>query len=268
MTHNTFSIKMYSQIKKVMTMFKVNLHDKFTNKYGQFEIANYISSRKVLIRWIDQYSHEAWTTSSNILKGNVKNPYFPSVYGVGFVGTGIYRCQDNIGMLTREYRTWSRMLERCYSKNSKTNHPSYSEITVTLSWHNFQVFAKWFCDHPFYECDYELDKDILVKGNKVYGPDTCTLVPKRINTLLLSCKVSRGQLPIGVCKSRGKYSVFCRNFSDERVWLGYFNTVEAAFNSYKIFKESVIKQIAVNLKDKIEPKVYDVLMDYKVEITD
>ena len=50
--------------------------------------------------------------------------------------------------------------------------------------------------------------------------------------------------------------------------LGYYNTIEEAFNSYKIAKENNIKRVADYYKNKIPQKLYEALYNYKVEITD
>ena len=57
---------------------------------------------------------------------------------------------------------------------------------------------------------YHLDKDILVKGNKVYSPETCCFVPQEINSLLVTSVRSRGDQPIGVSynKLTQKYEAY------------------------------------------------------------
>ena len=65
--------------------------------------------------------------------------------------------------------------------------PQYKECTVCQEWWNFCNFEKWYDEH-YYEIEDEimdLDKDILFKGNKEYGPNTCCVIPHYINTCLL-----------------------------------------------------------------------------------
>ena len=139
-------------------------------------------------------------------------------------------------------------------------------------WKNFQNFAKWVEDN-YYECNGEkmcIDKDILVKGNKIYSPSTCIFVPKSINSLFISGKTTRGGLPIGVSisKSTGKFRASCGNSHNESIYLGCYNTPQEAFNVYKNFKEMVVKQIADEYKPYIPKKLYDAMYNYEVEITD
>ena len=120
-----------------------------------------------------------------------------------------------------------------------------------------------------------LDKDILIKGNKIYSPNTCLIVPERINTLFIKCDNSRGEYPIGVVENQDKKSnyvgltVFCCTLY-ERKYLGSFpiNKPFQAFTCYKNFKENYIKQVADEYKDIIPQRLYDAMYKYEVEIND
>ena len=71
------------------------------------------------------------------------------------------------------------MMARCYNPKEMAKNPSYVGCSVVPEWHDFEVFADW-----FYEQDWEgneLDKDSKVKGNRIYGPDTCVLISKAEN---------------------------------------------------------------------------------------
>lgn len=119
-----------------------------------------------------------------------------------------------------------------------------------------------------------LDKDILIKNNKIYSPNTCIFVPQRINNLFTKTNKNRGNLPIGVSYylNYNQYTATCsiikENERKGHKTLGYFNTIEEAFNAYKNFKEKYIKQIANEYKDYIPIKLYNALLNYQVEITD
>lgn len=77
----------------------------------------------------------------------------------------------------------------------------------------------------------------------------------------------RGRYPVGVYKSNNRFGACCQ--VDKKSYsLGLSDTVEGAFESYKIFKEQVIKNMADEYKDKIPEKLYIALYNYKVEITD
>ena len=114
-----------------------------------------------------------------------------------------------------------------------------------------------------------LDKDILIKGNKVYGPDTCIFVPQDINKLFTKRNNNRGNYPIGVSynKQQKKYKSYC-NTNSKQNFLGYYDTPEEAFTIYKQFKENYIKQVADEYKNHIPEKLYNAMYEYEVEIDD
>lgn len=168
-----------------------------------------------------------------------------------------------------EYTTWCNMLKRCYSEVNLKIDTSYEDKYVCEDWLNFPTFYKWCQEVEHKEKGWHLDKDLLVKGNKVYGPETCVFIPPRINGLILKCDSHRGDLPVGVHfdKSRLKYKVTCQNEFDKQ-YQKRFHNLEEAFLCYKTEKERVIKVIADQYKDRIDPRAYQALINYTVEITD
>ena len=116
-----------------------------------------------------------------------------------------------------------------------------------------------------------LDKDILYKGNKVYSPDTCCIVPKNINTLFTNGRENRGELPLGVYKEEENGNIryrACMSANGNRIKLGTFKTSKGAFRKYQKYKEQYIKDTAEKYKDKIPYSVYEAMMNWEIEITD
>jgi len=185
----------------------------------------------------------------------------PSVYGVGYRGIGKYSSSN------KSYKIWQSMLQRCYDPKYHKTKPSYIKCEVHQEWHNFQNFAKWFEKRYTVEkmLGWALDKDILIKGNRIYSPEACCLVPLEINSLFIKSGKSRGKYPIGVTKSGKKFRA---RFGKDRDHLGIFNTPEEAFQVYKIAKEIYIKEIAYKWRSKITEACYSALINYQVEITD
>ncbi len=107
--------------------------------------------------------------------------YKPSVFGKGYLGEGNHPASID-KVLTKAYRVWHSMLLRCYDDKYHKQQPTYKDCSVCDEWLNFQSFAKWF--DTKYIPDYHLDKDIRIKDNKVYSPDTCLFVPQWVNNLL------------------------------------------------------------------------------------
>ena len=196
------------------------------------------------------------------------------IYDIGYYGEGKYKARKNNNEMTIQYRYWFNMIQRCYSAKALKRRMTYENVYVCEEWHNFQNFAKWF-DENYYECEDEkmtLDKDILVKGNKIYSPETCIFVPQRINNLFTKRQNDRGDLPIGVRHMQGRFQVRCnvkyKNQKSKSINLGSYDSVDKAFGMYKNFKEKHIKEVADEYKDKIPQKLYEAMYKYEVEIND
>ena len=85
------------------------------------------------------------------------------------------------------YVSWKDILKRCYNILWKKNHPHYNGVTVHPDWHRFSNFKEWVNTQPQSNWqELQIDKDLLIKGNKVYGPDTCCFLTRVENNLFRS----------------------------------------------------------------------------------
>jgi hypothetical protein len=246
---------------------KVKVGDRFTTNEGyEVEVVEYRSARDVVIRFDDEFGCEVSVEAGNLRKGWVKNPYSRSVLGVGYYGIGPRRAKID-GKVQRVYNRWKSMFTRCYYPDELSRHPTYAGCTVAEEWHNFQVFAEWYYQQPNHDKQgFHLDKDLLVTGNKVYGPDFCSFVPNRINKLLTNSARSRGKYPQGVSKHRkdGKYyASLC--VDNRQKCLGGYATPEEAVEVYREAKERYVREQAEKYKDVLHHKVYYNLMNYSLE---
>lgn len=254
------------------------------DRIGEKNINNF-GSEMVIIEYknvhdIDVYFPEYdWTfksaTYQSFKKGSIKYPYDRSIYGVGYIGEGEYKIWEN-DKTTKVYDTWQSMLKRCYSEKYHKKRPTYIGCEVYEEWYNFQNFAKWYYDN-YYEVEGErmhLDKDILVKHNKIYSPETCVFVPKTINLLFVKNDKNRGESAIGTSLTEySKYRVQChlinpKTGKSKNEYLGYYDTELEAFEVYKHYKEKNIKQVADYFKNQISERLYNGLYRYEVEIDD
>lgn len=225
---------------------------------------------------IDVYFPEYdWTRYNckyvNFKHGKIKCPYEPRYYGKGYLGEGNHNIKEN-GECTKCYRTWHHMLERCYDEKHRDKYKTYEDCYINEEWLNYQNFADWF-DENYYEIDNEqmsIDKDILCKGNKEYGPNTCVFTPQKINSLFPKSDNIRGELPIGIYldKRRGTYEVRCQDGNNNKIYIGAFDNMEEAFEAYKEEKEFIIKLFAEAYKDEIPEELYIAMYNYEVEIND
>lgn len=148
------------------------------------------------------------------------------------------------GRATPAYDTWTHMLGRCYSPKYHRSHPTYIGCSVCHDWLLFSNFRRWF-DNNYIE-GFALDKDILIKNNKIYSPDACRFVPHHLNNLLLDRGRDRGRLPLGVTEIKSKrrtptYEGLCRDGQGHRL-RKTFKTVEDAVNWYANTKTKIIKE--------------------------
>ena len=233
-----------------------------------FKILKYNDARNVEIQFL-KTGFEALVELGNIKSGKVKDPYLPSVYGVGILGVKYQTKID--GISTKEYVLWKNMLERCYSDSFKKRRPTYEGCKVSENFLHYEYFYEW-CHKQigFSNKGWHLDKDLLIKGNKVYSEDSCIFLPREINQLLVKCTASRGKYLIGVCWCNTKKAFVARvgrsKGKQEHLW--YFNTEIEAFNAYKQAKEAFIKEQANKWESQIDDRAYNALMNYTVEITD
>lgn len=154
------------------------------------------------------------------------------------------------------YRAWFSMLRRAYNQQCHAAQPTYSDVTVCKEWHLFSAFRAWWLAN--YRDGYSLDKDLLVVGNREYGPGKCIYVPQWLNTFTVDSGASRGELPIGVClhNQTGKYKSQCCNpITGKNIGLGYFSTPEAANEAWRRYKLELAAQLKQEM-DAIDLRIY------------
>lgn len=250
--------------------------ENYNNQNILMKIIEYNNKNDIIIEFQDEYRAKIHTQYNNFKKGNVKNPYYPCIFNIGYYGQGKYKCKIN-NKDTKAYKIWRDMLKRCYDPYYLNKEPTYIDCYVCDEWHCFQNFAEWFYKN-YYEIDgtkMALDKDILVKNNKIYSPKTCIFVPNRINNLFIKSNKSRGRYPIGVYEYYDKeygyrYLIAQCNTLEKKEYLGTFpiNRPFQAFYTYKQYKENYIKKVADEYKELISNELYNTLYKYEVEIND
>lgn len=254
----------------------MHLNEERLNQNGcLMKIVEYTDSRNIIIEFQDEHNARVRTSYGNFKRGIVRNPYYPTVCGVGISGDKYPIVENNRPV--KEYDIWLRILYRCFDEKTKKKQPTYRDVTCCDEWLNYENFYKWLHSQENFNQWYNgkrwaVDKDIFVKRNKIYSPENCCLVPQNVNCLFLKREAERGKYPIGVrCRDNGFVAV-CRNpFEDKAVEIGCYSTPRNAFYSgYKPYKENIIKRVAqVEFeKGNITEKCYNAMMSYEVEIDD
>ena len=235
---------------------------------GDFKIVKYNGATNVEIQFL-KTGYEATVQLTNIRNGNVKDRYSSSVHGIGVLGTK-YPSKIN-GVLTKEYGLWKSMLKRCYSDAFKKKNPTYEGCEVGGNFKYYEYFYEWCNQQVGFDNDgWHLDKDLLVKGNKVYNEFTCVFLPKEVNLLLVKRTASRGEHLIGVSwdNTSKAFKAMVNKNKGKQEFLGYFKTEIEAFKAYKKAKESFVKEQANKWKSEIDIRAYEALMSYEVSIDD
>lgn len=186
------------------------------------------------------------------------------VYGVGVNDAGYITetREKSDGVIVASWRCpifsrWRDMIRRCYSEKELSRAPTYAGCAVVNDWLMFSNFKGWM-DVQDWE-GKALDKDILIEGNKVYGPDTCVFVSSKVNNFVLASDASRGGLPIGVSydKAVGMYRAECG-----QVKLSRHETPEDAHAEWKAEK---YRQALILADEQSDPRVAKALINrYKL----
>lgn len=245
--------------KKVERITKISVGDIYSVKGGTITVLEKKSRYEILVKHNDEHGHEMWTRQDAIEKGMVKNPFYRNVQGVGYMGVGKYVASKNYKK-SEEYMAWCSMMKRGYSGSFKERQPTYNDCTICEEWSDFQVFAEWYCNQEGYGKGFELDKDILVKGNKHYSPKTCCLVPAKINTFFTDQSSQSTSLPLGTRKNpSGSYSAIM-SVEGKQVRIGTYKTIYESVSAYSKAKGIRCKELALMYREDISYRVFLALM--------
>lgn len=149
------------------------------------------------------------------------------------------------------YSAWSSMINRCYGSRKSTDRRSYYGCSVSQEWARFSRFREWMDAQDWH--GKELDKDILIKGNRVYAPERCVFIPGGLNRFLNDRKRRDANLPSGVywLKNARKYRAKCSNpFTGQVEHLGVFVRPEDAHEAWGERKHQIACAYADDQNDK------------------
>lgn len=242
----------------------IKVGDRFKTKRGEeYVVVEYKNYNKVTVEFCDLYKHRVTTSGDYIKSGQIKNPYFPRLFGVGYFGVGTHKAKglsttSSDGFVSLPaYSSWTNMLSRCYDKNYVGPH-MYENTIVHEDWHCFQTFADWYTNELRYtgwEDRTCMDKDVL-GDSSMYSNKNCCLIPIRINSIVATH--NKGKYLTGVCMaSNGLYRVIPGySCSNER-----FNDEKSAHLAFVEAKCENLKLVTNEYKEFLRPDVYETLME-------
>lgn len=158
--------------------------------------------------------------------------------GVGYLGT-------KVDVTDRAYCKWKNMLQRCYSEKIHEYKPYYAPCTVCEEWLNFSNFKVWYDENDIGK-KRDLDKDLLIKGNTVYAPDTCSLLTHYNNTVFESRGIKNS---IVLNSKTGMYDAAV-SLLGKRMEVGSFGTKEEANKGLFEYKRDYIRRYARKSKKR------------------
>ena len=156
------------------------------------------------------------------------------------------------------YSVWKDLIRRCLCQEYKDKHPAYADTICCDEWLLFSNFKSW-----MEQQDWEgkqLDKDLLILGNKIYSPETCVFVSQRINKFILENPQKNNPYMKGVnLVKSGKFIAYGRTVCGlKTVNLGtYTREIDAhkAWLNHKIY-------LLTELREEINnDKLYETLLD-------
>lgn len=158
------------------------------------------------------------------------------------------------------FMVWRGMIERCYSNSFQKRHQTYIGCYVVKEWLRFSKFSAWMKAQDWQ--GKELDKDLILTGNKIYCPEYCCFVDSMTNSFTISCAANRGEYLVGVNwhKKMAKFRAQCRNpFTKKREHLGYYDNEKDAHFAWLQRKREIACHLAEKQKD---PRVAKALRNY------
>jgi hypothetical protein len=181
------------------------------------------------------------------------------IYGIGINDADYEICPRDIngkGIRCPYYKRWADMIRRGY----KPNKASYNDVTVNPNWHRFSNFKKWMEQQPYWSDEnMQLDKDILIEGNREYGPDTCLFVPRKVNNFFRR----HTNHASGVKYKKNRKKAWEADFSGK--WLGCFSSKEEAQLTYLNAKIKAGEELANTIikEEKVKIAFLNRLMPYR-----
>lgn len=220
-----------------------------TNEGYNIKIIKQNDVYKRVVKFLDDHGYEVEVYTSTISSGKLRNPYHKSVFGIGYLGVGDNVAVDAINRKsTKAYSVWNGIIKRCNSDK----FINYINVKVCDEWLCFQSFANWYNKLYIDGYDMQIDKDLLQRDvvNKIYSPETCTLLPSNINNFLVDRPFKSTGLN-GIDKINKGFKVSICDFETKyKINLGVYDTLDEA---KLVWNKNRIEQV-----DKVKNKMRNI----------
>ena len=210
---------------------------KFTmNQECTAQIVYYIDCSKVGIIFIES-GIERECSMRELLLGRLKDYFYPSVCGIGYLG--------NNKVNTKYRNFWTTLL----INNKDTNG-------ISKEWCNLQKFSEWMDDtyKPEKMESWVLRTNIFNEEIKECNPDNCYFLPREISKQF---DITKGYN----IRKDGRITV---SFLEKHI--GYYKTIQEAVEKYKTIKKEYINKVSEKYKKVFSEELYSKILNYKIRI--
>lgn len=180
------------------------------------------------------------------------------IYGIG-INDADYVTNPVINgkqIMCPAYDKWLNMFSRCYGPKTAS---TYVGCTVDPQWHSFMNFRSWLIGHENWH-SLHLDKDILIPGNKIYGPDTCCLVSSQVNSFFTHVRKKSSKYPVGVQPASNKFRARIASGDGKYICSKSYSTIEEASAAYVELRQNRAIYLA-SLESN--PRIAQAIIDYE-----
>lgn len=168
---------------------------------------------------------------------------------------------------TEAYQTYNDIVKRTKAGGKyQTKYPTY--IGTQNGFGDFQHFADWAVQEIGYAVPgFELDKDLLVPGNKTYSPETCCFLPAQINTALQRDRLNKkSNYPVGVRRNNKNGLKAQIRIDGKEVHLASTPTstpedIAHLVQVYTKAKSAYLNALAIRYQHSIDPRAFQALME-------
>lgn len=215
--------------------------ERLNNQGCLMKVIEYNKADDIIVEFQDKRRTKIKGRYKDFFKGSLKNPYYPTIYNVGMIGTK-YPAKVN-GKICKEYYTWKNMLYRCYSEEYKEKYQTHYNASCCEEWLCFENFYEWAHEQSNVKNflkgnNWVLNRNIIVKDNEIYSPNTCCLIPQNVNRLFMEQDLNIEDLS------------------------------EAVLQKYKEYREKQIKRIAEEefANGNISEQCYEAMINYEITL--
>ena len=187
--------------------------------------------------------------------------------GVNDLATPTRWTENGKSVKSPYYALWKDMLERVYTPNENDIKP-YAGVTVHADWHRFSNFKRWVDHQPQTNWQHlQLDKDLLVKGNKVYAPDVCCFLTNQENSLFKPSCVPFGSVRFDERGNLRKPWQLRNTFKGESNYKQFLTQQEAKVYGARVTIQRVTDMANAHTHQFIRDAMFRWIADWQQELT-